>query len=173
MSEESEYAVLKQIAENDALPQRALARNAGISLGMTNAILKRLARKGLLKVSKVNERKLLYAVTPDGFDALARRSVRYVRRTIRNVVEYREAICSLLAAAQSRGVSRIVLRGGSDVAFIVEYYCDKLGLEYHVRADGEATDPGANALVILGENSRDDPAEHSQAVSLTRVLAEY
>ncbi len=43
---------------------------------MTNAILKRLAAKGFITMRRVNSRNIQYAVTPEGVDAIARRSYR-------------------------------------------------------------------------------------------------
>ena len=59
--------------------QRDLARIVGLSLGMTNAILKRL-------VKKVNNRNIQYIVSPKGINEITRRSYRYFKRTIKNVV---------------------------------------------------------------------------------------
>ena len=49
---------------------------------MTNSILKRLATKGFLSMRKVNARNIHYLVTPEGIDLIARRSYRYLRRTV-------------------------------------------------------------------------------------------
>src|SRR6056297_2173118 len=54
--------------------QRDLAQIAGLSLGMTNAILKRLAQKGWITVRKVNNRNISYAVSPEGMDLIMRKS---------------------------------------------------------------------------------------------------
>ena len=68
----------------------------GMSLGMTNAILKRLVLKGYLSIRKVNNRNIAYAVTPAGVEAIAKRSYRYLRRTIGSIVRYKEAIEGLV-----------------------------------------------------------------------------
>jgi hypothetical protein len=67
-----------------------------MSLGMTNAILKRLVLKGYLSIRKVNNRNIAYAVTPAGVEAIAKRSYRYLRRTIGSIVRYKEAIEGLV-----------------------------------------------------------------------------
>ena len=104
---ERELEVLESIYHNGArVRQRDLARVAGLSLGMTNAILKRLAHKGWLVIRKVNNRNILYAVTPAGSDEIARRSYRYFKRTIKNVVDYKDAIERLVADAQAEGLRR-------------------------------------------------------------------
>ena len=64
--------------------QRDLAQIVGLSLGMTNAILKRLAGKGWITIRTVNNRNIRYAVTSADIDQITRRSVRYFKRTIKN-----------------------------------------------------------------------------------------
>ena len=51
-----ELAVLRVVQENERTAQRDIARRAGISLGMTNAILKRLSQKGFLTVRRIKGR---------------------------------------------------------------------------------------------------------------------
>jgi len=128
---EHELEVLESIYHNGArVRQRDLARVAGLSLGMTNAILKRLAHKGWLVIRKVNNRNILYAVTAAGSDEIARRSYRYFKRTIRNVVDYKEAIERLVADAKQRGFDEVALVGASDLDFIVEHVCAKSGVRF-------------------------------------------
>ena len=108
---ERELDVLQHIAELGDVRQRDLARIVGVSLGMVNAILRRLSRKGLLTVHKINNRSIAYAVTPEGMEAIAKRSYRYLKRTIKNVVDYRDAIEAIVRTAKHHGFSRLVLVG--------------------------------------------------------------
>ena len=86
---EKELEILSYIhSQKDTVPQRDLARVVGLSLGMTNAILKRLMEKGWLMIKKVNNRNIQYIVNPKGIEQITRRSYRYFKRTIKNVVYY-------------------------------------------------------------------------------------
>lgn len=132
MSEsEKELEILEHIHRRaEEVHQRDLARIVGLSLGMTNAIVRRLAQKGWISVRKVNNRNIRYAVTPAGLDQITRRSYRYFKRTIRNVVVYREAIEALVAEVKGRGFDSLLLVGRSDLDFVVEYACGKHELRY-------------------------------------------
>jgi DNA-binding MarR family transcriptional regulator len=134
-----ELEVLDNIYKNaDAIHQRDLARIVGLSLGMTNAIVKRLAQKGWLTIRKVNNRNIHYIVSPAGIEAITSRSYRYFKRTIKNVVLYREAIESLVRRAAREGYPEVVLVGQSDLAFIVEHFCMKHHIPFrHNRSGGE------------------------------------
>jgi DNA-binding MarR family transcriptional regulator len=146
-----ELDVLQNIyAHADHVRQRDLAKIAGLSLGMTNAIVKRLVQKGWLTIRKVNNRNIMYAVSPAGIEQITRRSYRYFKRTIKNIVYYREAIEKLICRLKEQGYAALVLAGPSDLDFIVEHACGKNGIEY-VRDDGRAemAERGEGGLFIL------------------------
>jgi DNA-binding MarR family transcriptional regulator len=129
---DTELAVLEGIYTAERrmsdLKQRDLARMSGLSLGMTNVILKRFVQKGWIIVRKINERTLKYAMTPDGVNEIARRSYRYFRRTIRNVSFYKDIIEEMMMAKKREGYSGILLVGLSDLEFLVEYIAEKHGI---------------------------------------------
>jgi DNA-binding MarR family transcriptional regulator len=131
ISTEKETELLEQIYKRQEIHQRDLAEVLGISLGMTNAILKRLAKKGLITIQKVNNRNIMYAVSPEGIDEIARRSYRFFKRTIRNVVFYKQRIENLISEVKQAGYTGVNLVGTSDVDFIVQHACFYYGLEYH------------------------------------------
>lgn len=141
--------------------QRTIAGALGMSVGLTNAILKRLADKGLLMVRRINQHNAHYLVTPDGIDQISRRSYRYLRRTIGHVVRYKERLRNWCRTQAQHGVTEIHLRGESDLTFILEWCAQKEGLTFRHSAghghDREQETPGA--LTILSENVRstDDP----------------
>jgi DNA-binding MarR family transcriptional regulator len=166
---ERELDVLEHIAELGDVRQRDLARIVGVSLGMVNAILRRLSKKGLLTVHKINNRNIAYAVTPEGMEAIAKRSYRYLRRTIKNVVDYRDTIEAIVRAAKHDGFGRLVLVGESDLAFIVEHFCWKWSLPYATSAASEDTESGD--FLLYAESRLPPPgASSGREASLRAVL---
>jgi DNA-binding MarR family transcriptional regulator len=149
---ERELEVLESIYNGGTrVRQRDLARVAGLSLGMTNAILKRLAHKGWLAIRKVNNRNILYAVTPQGADEIARRSYRYFKRTIRNVVDYKDAIERLVVDARDHGFESVTLVGASDLDFVVEHVCAKSGVRF---SRGGADRDNDGSFRVISERKR-------------------
>ncbi|MDR2186122.1 MAG: MarR family transcriptional regulator [Treponema sp.] len=122
---DSEYRILENIYDSPVQPfrQRDLAHIAGISLGMTNSILKRLAKKGWISIKKLNSRTIQYVITPEGINEVIRRSYRYFKRTIRNVVFYKDKIEEVLYRASGENIGAVFLIGKSDLEFIVEHGC--------------------------------------------------
>ena len=130
MNSERELDILEAIHNRRHIKQRDLAHILGISVGMTNAIIRRLGQKGLLTIRKVNNRNIRYAVSPDGMEALATRSVRYLKSTIRNVVDSKQAVEELVVAIKRLGYEELDLIGSSALDFVVEHVCGKYGLVY-------------------------------------------
>ena len=168
ISSDRELDALERIQQSqNPVRQRDLARIIGLSLGMTNAILKRLAQKGLLQVQKVNNRNIQYAVSAKGMEEIAHRSYRYLKRTIKNVVYYKEAIDRQIQEIGSRGYQRLVLVGSSDLDFIVEHLCHK----HHLVFERSTTSPAHAAselkdFVLYSENSRAQDVGASDCASL-------
>ncbi|MDR0643062.1 MAG: MarR family transcriptional regulator [Treponema sp.] len=133
-SVDTEFLILENIYssldQDTPLRQRDLALVAGTSLGMTNSILKRLAQKGWISAKKLNRRKIQYAVTIDGINELLRRSYRYFKRTIRNIMIYKDAIDRVINQARRKNFAVILLIGVSDLEFIIEHGCHNYGLSF-------------------------------------------
>ncbi len=147
---ENELKILENIYNHkEQIHQRDLARIVGLSLGMTNAILKRLVKKGWLKIKKVNNRNIQYIVSPRGVEEITRRSYKYFKRTIKNVVYYKEAISELVREIKKKGYRGVVLVGKSDLDFIVEHFCIKYGLEW-ITDESKENEPGV--FYLYGEN---------------------
>ena len=147
-----ELEVLESIYRNqDAIKQRDLARIIGLSLGMTNAILKRLAQKGLLKIRKVNNRNIHYIVSPEGIEAITRKSYRYFKRTVKNVVLYKEAMDELVTRIVHEHYAGLVLMGNSDLDFLVEHLCLKHDIPFYRQGDMGGDD---NLFYLYAEEYR-------------------
>ena len=151
---DKEITILSHIVQGEHVRQRDLSHVIGMSLGMTKAILKRLVHKGYLTVRKVNNRNIAYAVTPAGVEAIAKRSYRYFKRTIRNIVYYREAIEAFMHGLKSRGYQGIAFAGVSDLDFIVEHACEICGIRcFRDDASITAAKAGGDKLCLLYSES--------------------
>jgi DNA-binding MarR family transcriptional regulator len=158
---EKELEILSSINDTPTpLSQRELAHTSGMSLGMTNAVLKRLVLKGWLTVRKINNRNIRYAVTPEGMEEITKRSYRYFKRTLRNVADYKNRIETLLKTIQGDGYDSIVLIGASDVDFIVEYICSQLDVKL-IHDDHHITD---KTFMLYAETYIPDNAEKKDGV---------
>ena len=80
----SNLAVMRYLESKQALGQRELSQNLGISLGKINFILKALIEKGIVKARnfKNNKNKSAYAyyLTTEGFNEKAKLTVEFFKR---------------------------------------------------------------------------------------------
>ena len=165
--DDKELKILRSISRRDKIRQRDLAAVAGMSLGMTNAIVKRLAAKGLLTMRKINNRNILYAVSPRGMEEIARRSYKYFKRTLKNIVYYKNSIEDLVQEIKDAGFSSVCLIGSSDVDFIVEHICGKYGLSYRQQTNDEI---GAESFILYGENTAASAKGRAKTVMLRDIF---
>ncbi len=153
--------------------QRELAKNAGMSVGLMNAILKRFVERGWIMLSNVNLRKLSYALTPAGIAELKSRSSKFARRTFELANVYNEKICALVADAKNSGKKSVVLYGKSYIKFLVSYACQTAGLEFEEKETSENI--LEDSLCIVGELSDESETarlEKSGCVNLLDFLKE-
>ncbi len=150
---DKEAIILENIYNNGSLKQRELADKAGISLGMTNAILKRLIEKGWLMTKRLNSRNISYVVSPAGIEEIFKRSYRYFKRTIDDVRLYKEGIEQLVSEAVAAGYKTVALVGKSDLDFILEYACEKKGIDF-VRSNDDK-DIQQDIFRIYGEQNEE------------------
>jgi DNA-binding MarR family transcriptional regulator len=180
-SPDTEFIILENIYDSleqeVSLRQRDLAQIAGTSLGMTNFILKRLAKKGWITIRKLNSRNIQYAITLEGLNEIVHRSYRYFKRTIKNVVFYKDRIDEAVAGAKKKNLTAVLLIGTSDLEFIVEHSCQFYGLSFLKATDiSTALKPlGDKTLVVYSEtipvtevNQAVAPKKHT--VHLFRIL---
>lgn len=64
---ETTLGILNAVQQDERHTQRSLAQRLGVALGLTNAVLKRCVRKGLIKVQQAPARRYAYYLTPKGF----------------------------------------------------------------------------------------------------------
>jgi len=163
-SEEKELSILEKIHKSkDSVRQRDLAKISGLSLGMTNTILKRLVEKGLITIKKVNNRNIVYAVSPQGIEEISARSYNFFKRTIKNIAVYKEAIDGIIKDIKEKGYKKIFLAGKSDIDFIVEHMCSKNNLQYSSGENPSQDEQGV--FVIYSESIDKDPGKINEEAS--------
>ena len=169
---EKELKILEKIHNNeDSIRQRDLAKIAGLSLGMTNSILKRLIDKGFLTVKKVNNRNIKYVVSPLGIEEISKRSLKYFKRTIKNVVVYKEALEDVVSILKEDGYNTVVLIGQSDIDFILEHACIKENISFFISDD--AIPEKKNKRFYIFSESYDTPLEEEENIKyLKKILLE-
>ena len=160
--------ILTAIGEGRPLTQRDLSQRLGVALGLTNLYLKRLARKGLIKISEFPHKpgpgqRLRYVLTGKGFSEKTRLSYAYIVHSLDLYRRAREALRERLSQLSDGGVKRVALYGTGEAAELAYLTLREFGLEpvgvftregggqflgFPVRAVHELTEAEADGLVL-------------------------
>lgn len=120
MANDKELRLLEALSEQECSSQRQMARRTGLSLGLVNLILRRLAKTGYIKIAALDGRTVRYVLTPKGTAELARRSYDYLRHVVATFGDLRRGIGDLADSLQNDGKRLFVIYGRGDVADIAE-----------------------------------------------------
>lgn len=141
--------ILSTIAQGGPLTQRSLAQKMGIALGLTNLYLKRLARKGYIKLSSVPPNRIKYYLTPKGFSEKARLTYQYMDYSLQLYRQTRIALRQALDPLARQGHRRVVIYGTGEAAELAYLTIQELGLDLAGVVDGDG-----GAQTFLGQPVR-------------------
>lgn len=153
-----ELDTLLEIKKNPSTTQRSLSRKLNISLGLTNAIIKNLIHRGLIKAKKDTGRKLLYIITPKGMANVSRLMYNRFQETLHYYHYTKDLLTACLMKLYQQGEKTINIYGTGQLAEIT-YYA------------GISTPLKLNAIIT------DDPSKEKflgqQTISITNFLSQY
>jgi DNA-binding MarR family transcriptional regulator len=176
-SQARDLEILTAVDEGGTLTQRALAQRLGVALGLTNLYLKRLSRKGYLKVMEfprkpATRKRLRYLLTPKGLAEKTRLTYEHMSYALNLYRRTRETLRETLATLAPSGAKRIALYGTGDAAELAYLTLREFGLEpvavfapaaggeflgYRIRANAELLDEELDT-VIVATFERPEPA---------------
>jgi len=170
--------LLEEIEQNPRVSQRELSHKFEIALGVTNACIKRMARRGLIRLKGIPPRRIAYYITPKGFAEKANLALRFFSYNIRHYAEMKKQISKKLIEMQSSGVKRVAFYGLGDemeVAYITfqglhmklvgivddERNWGKRVLGYKVIGPSEVKKLNPDAILITSVNDQILPIKNS------------
>jgi len=131
---ERELEILTAIAEGDSTTQRALAARLGVALGLTNLYLKRLAKKGYIKVAEFPRRpaarkRLQYLLTARGIAEKTRLTYDHMVYALNLYRRARQTLRDSLSQLPGAGMKRVALYGTGEAAELAYLTLKELELE--------------------------------------------
>ena len=147
---EEEFRIIREVGKSKKLTQRKVSQKTRVSLGMVNLILKRLTKKGYIKVRRLNRRDLQYLLTPKGFTEITKRSYHYFSKTMNSVRKMEAQIQKLVLHEYRKGKTQFVIFGNGELADIIELSLKNLhksNLKY--RRASRVKEIDSNKAVIL------------------------
>jgi DNA-binding MarR family transcriptional regulator len=109
-----ELSLLQELEKNPVISQRELSNRFGIALGVTNACIKRMVRRGWVRITGLNQRRIEYYLTPKGFAEKTKLTVDLISWTVQHYITLKDLIGKKLLEMQGEGVERLVFYGVSD-----------------------------------------------------------
>ncbi|NVM24558.1 MAG: winged helix-turn-helix transcriptional regulator [Desulfobacterales bacterium] len=109
---------LEEIGDSHSPTQRDLAKKFNMSLGLVNSFMKRLARKGYLKITTIPRNRVRYILTPKGFAEKSRLTYHFIQYSLHFYKESLRSLEDLLNELENSGVRKVVFYGANDLAEI-------------------------------------------------------
>jgi DNA-binding MarR family transcriptional regulator len=125
------YRDLRLISEVDETPevnQRQLSLRLGISLGLTNVLLKNLVQKGYVRVSNASWKRRLYNLTPDGLAHKLRLTTGYISRVLDHYQNVRQTLREQMDGLDVNEESRIAVCSANEFAELVYLGLKEFGI---------------------------------------------
>ena len=114
--------LLEEVAKDSNISQRKLSSSLGVALGVTNACLKKMIRKGHIKVKGINHKRIAYYLTPEGFTEKTRLTYHFLQHTVSYYKNLKQKVTSKLEEISKTGAKRILFYGAGEV-MEVAYIC--------------------------------------------------
>jgi DNA-binding MarR family transcriptional regulator len=108
--------LLSEVERNSDLTQRSLSTRLGVALGLTNLYLKRLARKGYIKITTIPRNRIRYLLTPQGFAEKTRLTYLYMDYSLSYYRDMRGRLKEMLATPEGVRGQRFVIYGTTELA---------------------------------------------------------
>ena len=117
--DENSLRILDLLAEEPYVSQRELSEKVGLSVGLINLIIKRLATTGYIKISNLNPKKVGYFLTKMGLSEQMRRSYYYLNKTIQTYKNVMNRTDQLILNLKEKGHKKFVIVGEGEIADLV------------------------------------------------------
>lgn len=112
---QKEFALIQEIAKKTTHTQRSLSQSVGLSLGTTNLLIQRLARKGYIKVTQLDWKRTQYLLTIKGAMEKTQKAYHYTIYTIRIFRQIQDNITTVLRREYDGGRRQFLLVAQDEV----------------------------------------------------------
>ena len=165
---EKEFVLIQEIAKNPSHTQRSLSQSAGMSLGTTNLLIQRLARKGLIKVTQLDWKRTQYLLTPEGMMEKAQKAYHYTLYTMRIFRQLQENMATALRREYDAGRRQFALVAQDEILELLRDSIAALGLPEATFSflNGYEAVPAGTELVLTATLEAPPPVDGRRYVSL-------
>ena len=123
-----EYDLLNEIANDSLVTQANLSHQLWMAVGSVNWYIKRLVKRGWIKVSHLSGTRLKYDLTPDGMSVFTQRALLYARDSLKVYGSLRKKAKALAQELKQKGVQQVYLEGQDEMSDILRLTCIEAGI---------------------------------------------
>jgi len=122
------FQLLSEMADEQPVSQRELAKRLGIALGLVNSYLKNFVAKGFIRIKNYPQNRYAYLLTPVGMAEKARLAYQHVNYFTSLYTVTRQDYLFLFRGLAESGVSQVIFCGVDEVAEIAWLSLQEAGL---------------------------------------------
>ena len=111
-----DLVLLSELDRNGGATQRTLASKLGVALGLTNLYLKRLVRKGHIKIMTIPRNRIRYLLTSQGFAEKSRLTYQYMQYSLSYYRDMRGRLNDMLSTLEWTHGQRVAICGTGELA---------------------------------------------------------
>jgi DNA-binding MarR family transcriptional regulator len=124
-----QFRLLTEISSVEGLTQRWLAQKHGLALGLTNFLIRRLVKKGYIKIVNLERKRLRYLITPKGLAEKTRLTYEYLEYSMALFRQSRALMTDTLVQMMRAGGTKAVLCGTGELAEVAFLAMQERGLQ--------------------------------------------
>ena len=125
---QQEYELLSEIAQDSMVTQANLSKHLGIAVGSVNWYIKRLIKRGYIKVSHLDRTRLKYDLTPEGMSVFSERAMQYAKDSLKVYTSFRQKARKVISQLRSNDISKVYLEGNDEIMDIMQLTCLEAGI---------------------------------------------
>lgn len=129
------FLLLSEIAGEEQLSQRELAKRLGIALGLVNSYIKNLVAKGFVRVNTFPKNRYAYLLTPKGFTEKSRLAYQHLSYFTGLYTVARQDYLKLFKRMAAEGTRGVAFCGVDEVAEIAYLSLKEAGLDLDLVMD--------------------------------------
>ncbi len=124
-----ELEILERLESNGYLTQRDLSKEVGIALGLVNHLLKKMVKKGWIKIKNIDSKKIRYLITPEGAREKSSLLYKRVESTIHFYLDAKRVIKDKVIHLKKEGIEDVSIYGINHISEVLFIVLKELGLE--------------------------------------------
>jgi DNA-binding MarR family transcriptional regulator len=131
------FQLLSEVADEQPVSQRELAKRLGIALGLVNSYLKNFVAKGFIRIKNYPQNRYAYLLTPNGMAEKARLAYQHVNYFTSLYTVTRQDYLTLFRQLEEAGVKEVIFCGVDEVAEVAYLSLQESGLDLVAVIDNE------------------------------------